>query len=334
MTASRINQGDVDFLDDRFWTSGVFICGHPKSGTSLLMTMLDSHPELIVYPEESHFFRRFQPTCEAHPEKNLEEVARGNLLHIFEWNRDDPSGHQEGFADRDYSSIDSERVRDLFRESIRQREGGSEIALPAAMFSYGTATGQVNDQTKYWVEKTPYNEQYAQEIFLSWPNAKCLHIVRDPRDNYTSYKRKQTDWQPEHFAYSWWKSFRAGQHNAERFGSKRYLMIRYEDLIHDPEKIIKEIIRFIDIKDDPVLRRPTRAGGLWMGNSMFGDQFRSISAKPAGRYLEYLERDEIRTMESLLRPEMLELGYSLETAPSYPDYFVSQLKRIKWRLQG
>ncbi|MDF1499249.1 MAG: sulfotransferase [Anaerolineales bacterium] len=334
MTASRINQGHVDLFDDRFWTSGVFICGHPKSGTSLLMTMLDSHPELIVYPEESHFFRRFRPACGAHPEKNIEEIVREYLLHIFEWNRDDPPGHQEGFADRDYSSIDSDRVRDLFRESIRQREGGSEIALPAAMFSYGSATGQVSDQTKYWVEKTPYNEQYAEDIFRYWPNSKCLHIVRDPRDNYASYKRKQTDWQPEHFSYSWWRSLRYGQNNVERFGSARYLLIRYEDLVEEPEKAINEIILCLGIDDDPILRRPTRAGRVWMGNSMFGDQFRSISAKPAGRYLEYLNRDEIRTLESLLRPEMQELGYSLDTAPSYPGYFVSQAKRIKWRLQG
>ena len=39
--------------------AATFICGHPKSGTSLLLTLLDSHPQLVVYPEESHFFRRF-----------------------------------------------------------------------------------------------------------------------------------------------------------------------------------------------------------------------------------------------------------------------------------
>lgn len=31
----------------------IFICGHPKSGTSLLRNLLDNHPQLAVYPEES-----------------------------------------------------------------------------------------------------------------------------------------------------------------------------------------------------------------------------------------------------------------------------------------
>ena len=33
----------------------VFICGHPKSGTSLLRNLLDSHSELVVYPEETWY---------------------------------------------------------------------------------------------------------------------------------------------------------------------------------------------------------------------------------------------------------------------------------------
>ena len=41
--------------------SPVFIAGHPKSGTSLLRSVLDSHPELVAYPEETSFFRRYLP---------------------------------------------------------------------------------------------------------------------------------------------------------------------------------------------------------------------------------------------------------------------------------
>jgi hypothetical protein len=296
--------------------------------------MLDSHPELIVYPEESHFFRRFLPGYEAHPEKSIEEHSRENLLHIFEWNLEDPPAHQNGFPDRDYSAIDTRKVQSLFGELFRQHNGGSEQALPSAMFSYGIATGQVTDRTKYWVEKTPYNEHYAQEIFESWSNAKCLHIVRDPRDNYASYKRKQTEWEPEHFAYSWWKSISMGQKNVKRFGPARYLMIKYEDLVQDTETTIRDIVMFIGIEDDPILRRPTRAGGLWMGNSMFGDSFRKISATPTGRYLEHLDRAEIQTLESLLKPEMIALDYAITESQGNSDQLISQFKRIKWRLLG
>lgn len=328
-----ISEGS-NVLNEQLRDSGLLICGHPKSGTSLLMTMLDSHPQLIVYPEESHFFRRFMPARRSHPEKRIGKAAREHLLHIFEWNQESPPEHQAGFPDRDYSSIDIARVQALFDDTLQRHDGGSEAALPAAVLSYGIATGQVSDQTKYWVEKTPYNEQYAPEIFSYWPNAKCLHIVRDPRDNYASYKRKHEDWHPEHFAYSWWRSCRNGLRNLKRFGSNQYLLLRYEDLVQDTEKVIAEIVRFLGIEDDPILRRPTRAGGLWMGNSMFGDSFERISAKPAGRYRDYLQADEIETLETLLKPEMQNLAYSLETTPGQTGFLVSWFKRARWRLQG
>jgi hypothetical protein len=332
MAPSSITQKVFSELDERVWSSGVFICGHPKSGTSLLMTMLDSHPELIVYPEESHFFRRFLPARQMHPQKNIEETARENLLHIFDWNQEDPPMHQEGFPDRDYSKLSAAAIWDYFHQITRENDD-PHVALPAAIFSYGIETGQMSDRTRYWVEKTPYNEQYAEKIFQYWPHSKCLHIVRDPRDNYASYKRKQIDWRPEDFAYSWWNSVRSAQKNFERYGLRRYLIIRYEDLVEKPEDNIGVIISFLGIDDDPILRRPTRAGGLWMGNSMFGDNFQSISAKPAGRYLEHLRMDEVSVLESLLKPEMKRLGYLFETASSYPDQLLSWLKRTKWRIQ-
>jgi hypothetical protein len=35
-----------------------FIAGQAKSGTTLLVALLDSHPELLVLPEETAYFPR------------------------------------------------------------------------------------------------------------------------------------------------------------------------------------------------------------------------------------------------------------------------------------
>lgn len=85
--------------------SPVFIAGHPKSGTSFLCSVLDSHPELLTYPEETSFFRRYLPKAAG---KSLVEklvISDLTLTHIFEWNQTDPPAHQAGFPDRDYSNI-------------------------------------------------------------------------------------------------------------------------------------------------------------------------------------------------------------------------------------
>ena len=37
----------------------VFICGHHRSGTTLMQQLLDSHPELLVLPSEGTYFTSF-----------------------------------------------------------------------------------------------------------------------------------------------------------------------------------------------------------------------------------------------------------------------------------
>jgi hypothetical protein len=334
VTAVQAIDDVVMKLDDRIWSSGLFICGHPKSGTSLLMTMLDSHPELVVYPEESHFFRKFLPAFFSDPDANLVDLALEYLLHIFDWNQTEPPDHQSGFPDRDYSDFSRQEIRRKFEQLINNRGHQPEVALPAAIISYGIVSGQVNERTKYWVEKTPYNEQYAEELFNFWPKAKCLHIIRDPRDNYASYKIKHADWTPEQFAYSWWRSFEAGERNAKRYGRDSYLVIRYEDLVQSPKDTIEEIIEFVGIQFDPILQKPTRAGEMWAGNSMFGDSFGKISQKPAGRYKASLSDEHIRQIEDLLRFDMRSAGFLTDTQASISRSIIAWMKRFKWKLSG
>ena len=78
--------GLADELRDR----PVFICGHPKAGTSLLRAVLDSHPQLVVYPEETNFFRRILPRLQGQDLEVQIKLAERNLIHIFQWNRAEP----------------------------------------------------------------------------------------------------------------------------------------------------------------------------------------------------------------------------------------------------
>ena len=41
----------------------VFICGHRKSGTTMLASLFDDHRDLLVYPSDSMFFYKVFPSC-------------------------------------------------------------------------------------------------------------------------------------------------------------------------------------------------------------------------------------------------------------------------------
>ena len=74
----------------------VFICGHPKAGTSLLRNLMDSHPQLVVYPEESVFFRKFLPLLKNDGAAPL-DLARKHLIHFFAWNQENPVANQAAY---------------------------------------------------------------------------------------------------------------------------------------------------------------------------------------------------------------------------------------------
>ena len=290
--------------------SPIFVCGHPKAGTSLLRSVLDSHPEIIVYPEETGFFRRYLPNAEGKTLEKKLELADRYLIHIFEWNQAHPPEHQTGFPDRDYAGIPFEAVRSELRKQVAQQYQHEGDMLSAAMAAYGVVTGRLAASSRYWLEKTPYNERYARQIFDMWPQARCVHVVRDPRDNYVSYRRKHPDWTAAFFAQSWETSTRLGLRNQKEFGAQRYWLVTYEAFVEDPEKILTEMRGFLGISDHEALRQPTRDGREWKGNSMWAEQFNQISAAPVGRWKDALNPQEVAAIEGIARRGMKAMGYN------------------------
>jgi hypothetical protein len=292
--------------------SPVFIAGHPKSGTSLLRSVLDSHPELVAYPEETYFFRRYLPKLAGADLPQKLDLSDQYLTHIFEWNQVNPPAHQADYPDRDYSYIPVAQVRQLVRDYVAERFSHDGDMLSAVILAFGKVSGQLTDVSRHWVEKTPYNEQYASQIFTWWPESRVVHTVRDPRDNFASYHRKHADWSPEAFALNWVQSTQAGLDNHQQYGSDHYLLLRFEDLTSAPDAKLNQLCQFLGINDDPSLRQPVRGGKPWGGNSMFADQFTAISAAPVGRWTESLQPDEVATLELIAGPVMQQLDYPLQ----------------------
>lgn len=305
----------------------VFICGHPKSGTSLLRSMLDGHPHLIVYPEETLFFRRYLKQAAGKTAAEQITLAEELLLHIFTWNTSNPPPSQAGYLDRDYSMFSYDAVRDAMREFLNEYPPTHEgDILAAAVLAFGEASDHVIPETGWWVEKSPYNEFYGAEIFTMWPQAKCIHIVRDPRDNYVSYQRKHKDWDALFFGANWNRSTEAGIDHADQYGSERYLNLRYEDLTMYPQETIDKICAFLDIPDDPVLAQPIRAGAGWAGNSMFADRFQAISAAPIGRWKDSLSTMDAAVIE--IKSQKLMQVYQYEA--NSPKTFSAYWKVMTW----
>jgi hypothetical protein len=315
-----------DSLRDR----PIFICGHPKSGTSLLVSLLDSHPQLLVYPNETFFFRGFVPEMRKRDLDEKVSLAQRYLLHFFERGLSDLEDQEPFDPAYDQYFLDYAKTCQVMSEEVDAngvRHNGD--LLSAAVIAYGRVYEKISTETKYWIEKTPYNEHFAQTIFEWWSNAICIHIVRDPRDNYLTYQRKHRGLSAVDFSLGWNSSLNAGLMNQKNFGEENYLLLRYEDLTIEPESSLQELIAFLGIKDDEILRIPTSDGIPWEGNSQFGDKFQGISSKPVGRWKQELGDRDVEIIESICADFMKRQGYEFEKK----SHLKSSFFLWSWRLK-
>ena len=165
--------------------STVFLCGYPKSGTTLLLSLLDNHLQLNTFPEE---LKTFSGVLK---EKGLKNKINNILTKTGAYvPKVGIANYPSGV--RDYSSVNGEEyiesLEKLLLKSTTDKELFTNIFKNWLLFS----SNKKNFKTiKYNVEKTPHNELYSG-IALRWfNNSKFIYIIRDPRDNYLSYKKNK-----------------------------------------------------------------------------------------------------------------------------------------------
>ena len=94
----------------------------------------------------------------------------------------------------------------------------------------------------YWVEKTPENIYLIGPFIKMFPDAKIIHIVRDPRDVMLSMLRRGNSLE---YAASRWLMPVAAVQNYR--GDRHVLEIRYEDLILKSQQTFKAICAFLGV---------------------------------------------------------------------------------------
>ncbi len=300
-------------------TVPLFICGFPKSGTTLLSALLDGHPELLVLPEETHYFRRLDALS------SLPRAERvGFLLEHTQLARMD-AGHEEDlhrergdYSDyRDYRHFDFPAFRGELERRFAGTDGSDRALLDGLVATFAEATGQTGRSV--WVEKTPQNEDNLDRILAWYPKARILYIVRDPRDTYLSYAafrpwRSKGDFDVRRFTAVWAQSLIRWRAHAAAAGSDRAMVVRYEDVATSPEAHMRRIAGFLGVRFDDCLLVPTKLGQPWEGNSMHGDSFQGIDTRPIGRWKSRLGAEDLAFIEAFLGKAMVDLGYT----PSAP----------------
>jgi hypothetical protein len=211
----------------------VFIVGRGRSGSTLLQAMLDAHPDLAIPPEThlvpalGHRRRRYERRPGFDQDRFLDDLTR-------HW----------GFP---ALGMSRERAADAIR---RAAPASTADALRATFAAYAARWGKAG-----YGDKTPINVLHMPLLAGLFPEARFVHIIRDGRDVALSYRDRRGMGLVE-AAYRWRRDVRAGRRAGRRLGPGRYHEVRYEALVRDPEGVLGEVCRFLELPFDPRMLRP------------------------------------------------------------------------------
>jgi hypothetical protein len=269
----------------------VILAGPDRSGTTLLYAIVGSHPRIAMVRRTNEwrfFYRRYGDLSDpANLDRILADLATYKRVAKLEPDIDRLRRDFEAEGPATYG-----RLFSLLHEQLAAREGKPR-----------------------WGEKSLHTEHHTDDLFAEMPDARVVHMLRDPRDRYASVmKRHGRDVHRVAAATGRWiRSTDAGLRNRRRWPD-RYRIVRYEDLVREPEPTVREVCAFLGEDYDPVMLQMEaepehRDTG---GNSSFGDvKPGEISTVAIGRFRDRCTPMEIRFIEAMAGRRMRRVGYPL-----------------------
>jgi hypothetical protein len=201
----------------------IFIMGAPRSGTTMLASMLAAGDGVLALPE-MHYIHDLLKEEMLFGEVSKDDIFERLKKHFM-------------FADLRIANNDNE-IKTLVKNNTKE-------TIKYILDEYNKK--YVNKKYNYWVEHSPHNYNYYDVMLYHFPNAKFVHILRDGRAVYRS--TKETDWG--------YKDVITGARNWERIVEhclilgnahpNNVMRVKYENLTRAPEKYIKLICGFLDI---------------------------------------------------------------------------------------
>jgi hypothetical protein len=225
-----------------------FIVGNSRSGTTMMLRILNNHPKVFVL-NELHFFEQLWTPSD----KNVilsKEAATLLISKLFFIQKEGYTGEMDENKYKNEASVFIDNYQDIpfhphvlyaeFMSLITRQEGKT---IPC--------------------EKTPQNVFYIQEILELFPNAKIINMVRDPRAILLSQKRKwlrrkmgatfitkkeafrlRINYHP----YTLSKLWNAAVNAANKFNKNpQVLTVKFEDILNQPFPTIQSICQHLEI---------------------------------------------------------------------------------------
>ncbi len=289
----------------------IFIVGNSRSGTTMLGRVFGNHTQVHTFGE-LHFFEHQvdAATVCAKPSWSLEK--RYTLVETL------LTKSRDGF----FAKVMPGKYRDEAKRVLAYVEEDDPVSAYEAFLH-----SEANEHSKAIpCEQTPRYLFFVQEILDAFPDTHIINMVRDPRDVLLSQKNK---WRrrflgakniPFSEAFRAWVNYHpytiamlwvAAVRMANRFvDNSRFVSMRFEDLLQQPEVSIRSLCSFVGIAFEPDMLKVPQ-----IGSSTGADkpEQKGIDGNRTGGWRKGgLTNVELAICQHVATQEMSSLGYVAE----------------------
>jgi len=286
----------------------VFISGLYRSGTTILTRILDQNENIKSTYDTIHYMR-FSYNKYAPIENNYKQLIKDTSSRI---------------KDRWNMNLDTTAIFNLLEE-----RNISEASVYNAIM---TVFLKIKNNQR-WCEKTNVNWESIPHFLKMFPNAKVIHIYRDPRAVLASYREMTIH--KENFMYMDAIFASLAMFNfislIEIKKNPNILLLKYEDFVSYPEQYTKKVCSFLDISYNSkmldVKSYKDKFGKKFDTDSSFTAQKNNIDTSSLDLWKKELSKLEIFLCEKILREKLIQFNYSLKN-PTLNNEEQNSLNRI------
>lgn len=272
----------------------VFIVGCPRSGTSFLYHLLLSAGGFAEFHTQMNVFDVLEPIFgDLSVPKNKKKMMR-------EW---------LGSKAFQVSGLDAANVEATVMAGCNHGSDFLRIVMDEVARKQGVDR---------WIDSTPTNVPHMLRIGRDFPEARFIHIIRDARDAALSLDQhlwsRPLPWDRKRSLLAaglyWEWIVRKGRKLGTMLGP-RYMEVRYEDLVEQPQPQLRRIGEFLGHDLDYARILQASVGSVKKPLTSFKEELKEGRFSPVGRWKSKLPEDQLVWFERLVGKYMVELGYPL-----------------------
>jgi hypothetical protein len=289
----------------------IFIGGPDRCGKTTLQAFLSSHPNIAIPVVGSNFWTYFYGQYGDLSQPENFEHCLDALLHYKHalFLKPDPDRLRKEFWQGEPGYA---RLFALIHEHYAEREGKPR-----------------------WGDQTGLVERYTDQIFSAYPEAKLIHMIRDPRDRYEASLALWPNGRARVGGATarWLYSIAWARRNMKRYPD-RYKFVLFETLVHRPEETLREICAFLGEEYDPEMLTMDASPGHREKLRLGVTSHPAMASHPAtvsppaaasssattplspdfiGRYRGVISKPDIAFMQTFAKGQMMRYGYGLDS---------------------